>query len=69
MNNYKMEKSCPVKAGEVHDVVIESLGAKGDGIAKIDGFVVIVPGTEKGQSVRVRINAVREKVSFGEVVG
>src|SRR3989338_5215367 len=62
------QKSVPVKEGQEYDVTIEGIGEKGDGIAKIEGFVIIVPGTQKGQKVKVKINAVRGKVFFGEVV-
>ncbi|MBM3281899.1 MAG: TRAM domain-containing protein [Candidatus Diapherotrites archaeon] len=59
----------PVKEGDTYDVTIEGIGEKGDGIAKIQGFVIVVPKTQQGQRVKVRITAVRGKVSFGEVVG
>lgn len=58
----------PVKEGETYEVTIEGIGEKGDGIAKIQGFVIIVPKTQQGQHVKVRITAVRGKVSFAEVV-
>lgn len=59
----------PVKEGDIYDVVIEGIGEKGDGIAKIQGFVIVVPNTKQGQHCKVRVTAVRGKVSFGEVVG
>jgi predicted RNA-binding protein with TRAM domain len=59
----------PVKEGETYDVTIEGIGEKGDGIAKIQGFVIVVPKTQQGQRVKVKITAVRGKVSFAEVVG
>ncbi len=59
----------PVKEGDTYDVTIEGIGEKGDGIAKIQGFVIVVPKTQQGQRVKIRITAVRGKVSFGEVVG
>ncbi|AJF60619.1 MAG: TRAM domain-containing protein [Candidatus Diapherotrites archaeon] len=68
-NDLRFRKPVPVKEGQEYDVEIESVGEKGDGIAKIEGFVVIVPNTKKGDKVKVKINAVRGKVSFGEVVG
>lgn len=58
----------PVKEGEKHTVVIESIGEKGDGIAKINGFVVIVPGVEQGQQVEIQITAIRGRVGFGQVI-
>ena len=59
----------PVKEGDTYDVEIEGIGEKGDGIAKINGYVIIVPNVKKGDQVKVRVNAVRGKVSFGEVIG
>ncbi|OYR56446.1 deoxyribonuclease, partial [Halorubrum sp. E3] len=51
------------------DVTIETLGDKGDGIAKIErGYVVIVPDAEPGEEPTVEITSVRENVSFANVV-
>ena len=59
----------PVSEDEMREVEIESLGDKGDGITKIDGgYVVIVPNTEVGERVTIRLDDVRENVGFAEVV-
>jgi len=59
----------PVSEGDVREVTIETLGDKGDGIAKIErGYVVIVPGSQPGDEPTVEITSVRENVSFAEVV-
>jgi predicted RNA-binding protein with TRAM domain len=59
----------PVSEGEMREVEIESLGDKGDGITKIDGgYVVIVPDTEVGERVTIRLDDVRENVGFAEVI-
>ncbi|WP_058365031.1 TRAM domain-containing protein [Haloparvum sedimenti] len=59
----------PVSEGEVREVTIETLGDQGDGIAKIErGYVVIVPDADLGDEVTVEITAVRENVSFAEIV-
>ncbi len=59
----------PVSEGEMREVEIESLGDKGDGVAKIDGgYVVIVPDTEVGERVTIRLDDVRQNVGFAEVV-
>ena len=60
--------SSPVSVGEVYDVKIEDVGREGDGIARVEGFVVFVPNTKKGDNVRVRISKVSRRVGFGEVV-
>ena len=59
----------PVKVGDEIEVTIEAVGAKGDGIAKKDGFVLFIPGVKEGQQVRIRITKVLRKVGFAEVVG
>ena len=59
----------PVKVGDELEVTIEAVGAKGDGIAKKDGFVLFVPGVEKGQTVRVRVTKVLRNMGFAEVAG
>ncbi|MAG47762.1 hypothetical protein CL617_04090 [archaeon] len=59
----------PVNVGDEVDVKIEAVGEKGDGIAKIKGFVIFVPNVKEGDDVKVRITKVLRKVGFGEVVG
>lgn len=58
----------PVNEGNTYRVKIESIGKEGDGIAKINGFVVFIPGTEVGEELDVRINKVTRKVGFGEKI-
>lgn len=59
----------PVSVGEEIDVQIEAVGEKGDGIAKVKGFVLFVPNVKAGDQVRVRVTKVLRKVGFAEVVG
>ena len=59
----------PVEEGEVREVTIETLGDKGDGIAKIErGYVIIVPDAELGDEVTVEITSVRDNVSFASII-
>ncbi|MDR1819267.1 MAG: TRAM domain-containing protein [Methanobrevibacter sp.] len=68
-NNFnRQERSCPVDVGTTYTLKIEDQGKDGDGIARVDGFVVFVPGAEVGQEVSVKINATRRKFGFGEIV-
>lgn len=59
----------PVREGEEIDVTVESVGEKGDGMAKVKGFVVFVPGTKAGDRVKVKVTRVLSKVGFAQVVG
>ena len=58
----------PVNRGDIVEVTIEGTGAKGDGIAKVNNFVIIVPGVKQGDQVKVKITRVLKKMAFGEVV-
>ena len=58
-----------VKVGEEMDVTIEAVGEKGDGICKKKGFVLFVPNTKQGDTVRIRVTKVLRKVGFAEVIG
>ena len=59
----------PVSTGETRVVEITEMGDQGDGLTRVErGFVVIVPETEVGERVRIRIETVRETVAFGKVV-
>lgn len=66
---YDKPKNVPVEEGKTYSIKIEGLGKEGDGIGRVNGFVVIVPGTKQGQTVNVRITKVARKVAFGEVAG
>lgn len=58
----------PVDVGQEIEVTIESTGAKGDGIAKVNNFVVIIPGAKEGEKVKVKITRVLKKMAFAEIV-
>jgi Predicted RNA-binding protein, contains TRAM domain len=60
--------SVPVEEGEIYDVTIEDLARQGDGIARIEGFVVFVPGTKVGDVVRIKIERVLPKYGFASLV-
>ncbi len=63
-----MNEQPPVKEGEIYDLKIDALGGKGDGIGRVKGFVLFVPGVKMGDLVKVRITKVLPKVGFAEVV-
>ncbi|MBS3119535.1 TRAM domain-containing protein [Candidatus Woesearchaeota archaeon] len=67
--NFRSAKPVPVSEGEELDVEIEGIAAKGDGVAKKEGFVIFVPGTKVGDKVHVRINKVFRKVAMAESLG
>ena len=62
-------KPKPVKVGEEYDVEITDVGAKGDGITKVENFIVFVAGAKKGEKCKIRIKEVANKFAIGEKVG
>ncbi|MFC7009373.1 TRAM domain-containing protein [Halalkalicoccus salilacus] len=63
------EPQPPVEQGETRYVEVEDLGKQGDGIARVErGYVIIVPGAEIGEQVKVEISEVRSNFAVGEVI-
>ncbi len=58
----------PVRKGDMLDVQIESVGKSGDGVAMVEGFAIIVRGTQMGEKLRVKIDAVKPNFAFADVV-
>ncbi|MEM2905149.1 MAG: TRAM domain-containing protein [Candidatus Bathyarchaeia archaeon] len=57
-------RAVPVEEGKEYHVRIESVGTKGDGIAKIEGFIVFVPGTKVGDELTVRVDSIRGRFAI-----
>ncbi|NOR78428.1 MAG: TRAM domain-containing protein [Methanophagales archaeon] len=68
MSGERRDINAPLNVGDSYDVSIEDVGREGDGIARVEGFVVFVPNTKKGDNVKIRISKVSRRVGFGEVV-
>ena len=58
----------PVEEGKEYEVTIDAKGAKGDGIAHVEGFVIFVAGGNVGETAKVRITAVKRTFALGEKV-
>ena len=58
----------PVEEGKEYTVTITDVGSQGDGVAKVDGFIIFVPDTKVGQTVKVKVMRVMKKSAFAQVV-
>jgi predicted RNA-binding protein with TRAM domain len=58
----------PVKENQEVEVFIDDIGSRGDGIAKIQGFLIFVPRSKIGERAKVRILSVGEKFAVAEKV-
>jgi predicted RNA-binding protein with TRAM domain len=62
MRSYVLDtpsRPVPVSNGEEHEVTIDAVGRKGDGIAKIQGFTIFVPNAKLGEHIKIKITSVR----------
>lgn len=61
-------RSAPVKENQEIEVLIDDIGSRGDGIARIQGFLIFVPRSKIGERVKVRIVSVGEKFAVAEKI-
>ncbi|RQH03216.1 TRAM domain-containing protein [Natrarchaeobius oligotrophus] len=63
------EPQPPVDVGETRYVEIEDIGKQGDGIARVErGYVIIVPGAEVGERVKIEVTEVKSNFAVGEII-
>jgi predicted RNA-binding protein with TRAM domain len=58
----------PVESGKEYDVEITEISRQGDGIARVQGFVIFVKGGRVGQKTRVRITNIGARFATAEIV-
>jgi predicted RNA-binding protein with TRAM domain len=56
----------PIKENQEIEVIIDDIGSRGDGIAKIQGYLIFVPRSKMGERVKVRVQSVGEKFAVAE---
>ncbi|MBC7130343.1 TRAM domain-containing protein [Candidatus Bathyarchaeota archaeon] len=56
----------PVKENDELEVVIDDIGSRGDGIARIRGYMIFVPRSKVGERVKVRILSVNGNFAVAE---
>ena len=60
--------SKPVEVGKEYDVQVTETSYKGDGVARVQGFVIFVKNGRAGENVRVRVNSVGSRFAIAEIV-
>ena len=58
----------PVEMGKEYEVEISEISKRGDGIARIQGFVIFVQGAKAGQKTNIRITSIGDRFAKAEVV-
>jgi 23S rRNA Um-2552 2''-O-methyltransferase (EC 2.1.1.-) len=60
--------TAPVRPGDRAEVDIIDEGSEGDGVAKVEGFTLFVPGGEAGETVFVEVTDLKPNFGFAERV-
>ena len=68
-SGFRSFKPKPVEVGKEYDVTISEISRRGDGIAKIDGFVIFVAGAKQGWQGKVKVSQVANRFATASVVG
>ena len=58
----------PVELDKEYETEIQDMSRRGDGIARIQGFVIFVPNTKQGENVKFKITRVGNRFATGELV-
>jgi predicted RNA-binding protein with TRAM domain len=48
----------PVEAGKEYDVEVTEISRRGDGVAKIQGYIIFVKGAKIGDKVKIKVETV-----------
>jgi predicted RNA-binding protein with TRAM domain len=63
-----VEKQCPVELGNELLVNITDISPNGDGMSKIQGYVITVPKAKPRDLVKIKLIQVGEKAAIGEII-
>lgn len=58
----------PVETGKEYDVQISEISRKGDGIARVQGFVIFVKDGKVGQNAKIKVTQVGNRFATAEIV-
>jgi predicted RNA-binding protein with TRAM domain len=58
----------PVEMGKEYEVEVTERSDRGDGIARIQGFVVFVKNGKVGDKVKVKVTSIGNRFAIGEIV-
>ncbi len=58
----------PVEVGKEYEVEVTDVSREGDGVAKVQGFVVFVKSGKAGQKVKVKIDQVGSRFAKATIV-
>ena len=63
-----VEKQCPVALGDELEVNITDVCPSGDGMSKIQGYIIMVPKAKPRERVKIKLTQVGKKAAIGEII-
>ena len=65
---FGFDRAKPVEVGKEYDVTISEISQRGDGITRIQGFVVFVAGAKAGEHLKIKVVEVGNRFAKGQIV-
>jgi predicted RNA-binding protein with TRAM domain len=62
------DPAVPIAVGEEYDVKVEDIAREGDGIARVEGFVIFVAETKVGDEIKIQIDKVMRRFAIAHKV-
>ncbi len=66
--NQRGFRPSPVEVGKEYEVDIKEMSRRGEGIARIQGFVIFVSNAKLGVHLKIRITRVGRRAANAEIV-
>jgi predicted RNA-binding protein with TRAM domain len=61
-------KRCPVEMGKEYEVDVTEMSRQGEGMARIQGFVIFVADAKPGDHVKIKITRIGGMTANAEIV-
>ncbi len=61
-------KPKPVKVGDELEVTVSEVSRRGDGLIRVEGYVIFIPNTKQGDTVKIRITQIRPNYAVAQVI-
>jgi predicted RNA-binding protein with TRAM domain len=58
----------PVKVGDEMDITITEISRRGDGVARVQGYVIFIPSGKQGQQARIKVTTIRPNFAIAEII-
>jgi predicted RNA-binding protein with TRAM domain len=66
--SYGFNRDQPVEIDKEYEAKIEDISRRGDGIARIKGFIIFVPNTKRGEQVKFKVTRIGNRFATGELI-